>query len=262
MIKFFRKIRKKMLTKNKFSKYLLYAVGEIILVVIGILIALQVNNWNEYRKDRIKEKAILSQLKEEYNSNLKQLESKITIRNIIITSSQKALSFMDDPRSISIDSFTANLSRGQYRPTFDPIKNDIISSNKLNLIQNKRLQKLLSQWESNVYQLTEEELFWENYCIENKLPYLAKNGLTRKIIFTGMKNNNNKLYLLEQTENSPILFSDTNHTIDYDKVLNDPELEALLTTAIFSANDANLISKTLKKNIVEILQLINDDLND
>lgn len=47
MIKFFRKIRQKMLTENKFSKYLIYAIGEIILVIIGILIALQINNANE-----------------------------------------------------------------------------------------------------------------------------------------------------------------------------------------------------------------------
>ena len=50
MIKFFRKIRQKLLSENRFSKYLLYALGEIILVVIGILIALQINNWNENRK--------------------------------------------------------------------------------------------------------------------------------------------------------------------------------------------------------------------
>ena len=50
MIKFFRKIRQKTLTENKFSKYLIYAIGEIILVVIGILIALQLNLWNEKRK--------------------------------------------------------------------------------------------------------------------------------------------------------------------------------------------------------------------
>ncbi len=46
MIKFFRHIRKRLLTENKLSKYLLYAIGEIVLVVIGILIALQINNWN------------------------------------------------------------------------------------------------------------------------------------------------------------------------------------------------------------------------
>ena len=54
-----------MLTENKFSKYLIYAIGEIILVVIGILIALQINNWNELRKDNITEKEILiTQLRE------------------------------------------------------------------------------------------------------------------------------------------------------------------------------------------------------
>lgn len=52
MIKFFRKIRQRMFTENKFGKYLIYAIGEIILVVIGILIALQINNWNEGVKQR------------------------------------------------------------------------------------------------------------------------------------------------------------------------------------------------------------------
>ena len=50
MIKFFRKTRQRLLTENKFSKYLIYAIGEIVLVMIGILLALQVNNWNESRK--------------------------------------------------------------------------------------------------------------------------------------------------------------------------------------------------------------------
>ena len=54
MIKFFRKIRQKLLVENRFNKYLLYAIGEIVLVVIGILIALQINNWNENRKNSIK----------------------------------------------------------------------------------------------------------------------------------------------------------------------------------------------------------------
>ena len=58
MIKFFRKIRQKLLSENKFSKYLLYAIGEIILVVIGILIALQINNQNIYKQERSIEKLI------------------------------------------------------------------------------------------------------------------------------------------------------------------------------------------------------------
>ncbi len=55
MIKFFRHIRKQLLTENKFSKYLLYAIGEIVLVVIGILIALSINNWNKRKVNREKD---------------------------------------------------------------------------------------------------------------------------------------------------------------------------------------------------------------
>lgn len=69
MIKFFRKIRQRLINENRISKYLLYAIGEIILVVIGILIALQINNWNENRKSAKQEnlylKRLLSENKEE-----------------------------------------------------------------------------------------------------------------------------------------------------------------------------------------------------
>ena len=63
MIKFFRKIRQRLLSENKFSKYLLYAIGEIMLVVIGILIALQINNSSEARKERTIEINYLKNLK-------------------------------------------------------------------------------------------------------------------------------------------------------------------------------------------------------
>lgn len=62
MIKFFRKIRQNLLMENKTGKYLKYAIGEIVLVVIGILIALQINNWNELRKTKEKEKVILKEI--------------------------------------------------------------------------------------------------------------------------------------------------------------------------------------------------------
>ena len=63
MIKFFRKIRRRLLTENKISKYLIYAIGEIVLVMIGILLALQVNNWNENQKTLKLEKEILAEVK-------------------------------------------------------------------------------------------------------------------------------------------------------------------------------------------------------
>lgn len=59
MIKFFRRIRQQLLSENKFSKYLIYAIGEIFLVVLGILIAVQLNNWNESKKLKLVEIDIL-----------------------------------------------------------------------------------------------------------------------------------------------------------------------------------------------------------
>ncbi len=69
MIKFFRKIRQRFLTENKFSKYLLYAIGEIVLVVIGILIALQINNWNERKKSLNSEVYILTEILKNLNED-------------------------------------------------------------------------------------------------------------------------------------------------------------------------------------------------
>lgn len=70
MIKFFRHIRRAMIAENKFSKYLLYAIGEIILVVIGILIALQINNWNEENKQSKVEKTFLKRLQNDLQDNV------------------------------------------------------------------------------------------------------------------------------------------------------------------------------------------------
>ncbi|MGB5270439.1 DUF6090 family protein [Eudoraea sp.] len=75
MLQFFRQIRQRLLTNNKFSKYLLYAVGEIVLVVIGILIALSINNWNEDRINSRREKVILNSLKSELIINLNELNT-------------------------------------------------------------------------------------------------------------------------------------------------------------------------------------------
>lgn len=77
MINFFRKIRQNLLTENKVSKYLLYAIGEIVLVVIGILIALQINNWNEKRKEVKVETKILLEIKNNLQSDLIDLEENI-----------------------------------------------------------------------------------------------------------------------------------------------------------------------------------------
>jgi len=75
MIKFFRIIRKHLLTENKVSKYLVYAIGEIILVVIGILIALTLNNWNEKRKEKLTEIQLYKEIRDDLYFSLIDLES-------------------------------------------------------------------------------------------------------------------------------------------------------------------------------------------
>jgi hypothetical protein len=69
MIKFFRKIRQQLLTENKTSKYLFYAIGEIVLVVIGILIALSINNWNNEQKNKQAEIKHLNQIHSALKNN-------------------------------------------------------------------------------------------------------------------------------------------------------------------------------------------------
>ena len=79
MLTFFRHIRKSMLSENKFSKYLLYAVGEILLVMIGILLALQVNNWNEDNQLEKVRQNYYTQLLEDLNAETVNLHDRISV---------------------------------------------------------------------------------------------------------------------------------------------------------------------------------------
>ena len=84
MFKFFRIIRQELLAGNRFRKYLLYAVGEIILVVIGILIALQINNWNEHRKERAFERQMLQSFKQSLETDLADIDLNIKLHQQVL----------------------------------------------------------------------------------------------------------------------------------------------------------------------------------
>ncbi len=100
MIKFFRQIRQRLLSENKFSKYLIYAIGEIVLVVIGILIALSINNWNEERKSREQEKKIIAKLIVDLKWNLSEIEhiNRFTLSSL--KSSQTILNYLETNKPI------------------------------------------------------------------------------------------------------------------------------------------------------------------
>jgi len=81
MIKFFRKIRQNLLSEGKTGKYFKYAIGEIVLVVIGILIALQINDWNENNKLNELKQVYYQQLLKDLNADKKYLTEKINLYN-------------------------------------------------------------------------------------------------------------------------------------------------------------------------------------
>ena len=134
MIKFFRSIRQSLLTENKFSKYLLYALGEIILVFIGIFMALQFNNWNERKKIEKNISTTLTILKDEINSNKNSIYNvkdyhimvRDTLRKMDLPKTEEgineALGFwrgMNTPR-LRNAAFQTSIQSGMNRE-FDPV---------------------------------------------------------------------------------------------------------------------------------------------
>jgi hypothetical protein len=95
MIKFFRKIRQNLLSEGKTGKYLKYAIGEIILVVIGILIALQINNWNQNRITQNNQKKYLLLLKNETLNNLNELKNAQKTIQTITNGQQELIKLID-----------------------------------------------------------------------------------------------------------------------------------------------------------------------
>lgn len=123
MIKFFRHIRKRLLSENKFSKYLLYAIGEIILVVIGILIALQINNWNEERNLNKQESLYVDRLLLENQQDLftftKSIED-LKKGNQTIKDLANALNDIDIEDALLLKSAKDYLIYGCHYPFFNP----------------------------------------------------------------------------------------------------------------------------------------------
>jgi len=260
MIKFFRKIRQKMLTENKFTKYFLYAIGEIVLVVIGILIALSINNWNEKQKDIAQEQLILMQLQREYRSNLNQLDEKILMRNEGLEACHILLNYIDHPVSINTNELYKSFWQIIRDPTFDPIVNDIIGSEKLRLIQNQELVELLSNWSSEVYQVQELELEFQKFRTENIMPCYNRLGLSRNVNNNLWKDGYIPTEALDKESSSKLTIKPTKKNLNLQKVLQDVELEGVISGVITTHQITNLQSQTLRDRIINMLEIIEGEI--
>lgn len=160
MIKFFRKIRHRLLTENKFSKYLLYALGEIILVVIGILMALQINNWNEARKIRNQELKHLVDLKTDFELNIAEINQYLDTRKSRIESANKVLEYYEGKPLTDINdlNFHATNVYIWYKFTLhDNTYQELINSGNLAIISNDSIKNGLLDLQALYKKLKNEE---------------------------------------------------------------------------------------------------------
>ncbi|WP_228850963.1 DUF6090 family protein [Aegicerativicinus sediminis] len=167
MIHVFQRLRRRFLDNNRFSKYLLYAIGEILLVVIGILIALQVNNWNEGRKEKhlLNDHflAIISNVK----SDIQQLEKDAILRDSLRATNIKARNQIKEGL-FDIETLT-NSSRFFFEFYFTPNKSGyeaLKNSGYMGKITNTRIDSLLHGYYVGLDNLREREISF-NVFIEN-----------------------------------------------------------------------------------------------
>ena len=241
MIKFFRQIRLDLMEKNKTGKYLKYAIGEILLVIIGILIAVSINGWNEDRKLKKAEQSILKDLKQEMIINLKALEFAIeeneksfeaAIEMRALFKNRAAFDKMSDTL------FYQSIRKMNWNVTYDPqngILNSIISSGQINQLSNKELKYLLA----SLKELTTDAI--ENTRkIEAQRDDLMKSAWTNAMIIKGGKNLG---YNVKSIYEHPEFRWATNHLF------------------YFQRKDGLEEEKDLKVTIEQIIELINKNIN-
>ena len=227
MIKFFRKIRQRMLTENKFSKYLIYAIGEIILVVIGILIALQVNNWNTERTNENDALNLMSRILIESEQNQEELKIRIQVVNSLLNSAEGLIKlFNDDYANNNIRTVDSLISDLLYTPSFNyksSTLDEALNSGIVSLIQSDSLRDKLYQV-PNVY---DNVLFFEKLILDdyknNLMPYLYDNISLRQIdgTFATIKSRIGKSNL---------------SNIDNRKVLSDVKFESMVDNKMYDFN--------------------------
>ena len=239
-----------MLTENKFSKYLIYAVGEIILVVIGILIALQINNWNENRINDKKEVVILEALKTEISENQTLLSSYVEqhakVLKLLIELNAHISPQPQELSDVKLDSLIFGLGWLPYYTPKEGVINSTINSGKISLIKNNKLTSKLASWSSllnaynSVYKWTERDVF------EQTLPYIQE-----KYPFKNTLHN----FGVENKAISKFEYSK-------DALLSDLGFESLVSNRAINAQDILDVSQELYIFQNEVLQLIDSELED
>ena len=242
-----------MIKENKVSKYLLYAIGEIVLVVIGILIALSINNWSNNKQLRHTEQAYLLSLQSEFKTNLSKVNRTISENKELMNNIEQMLTLFDSnvrdtisDKGISDIMYSIFGNSVSYQPS-KGVLTDIISSGNLNLIQNEQLRQHLASFESTleIFELQENGI---NSAKEEMIRLLNINGNIRKLLLDrGIKFEHQSI---SDTLSNKNLFSLT-------------EFENNLLTYYLSINGANgsKVFGGIKHNIELILVELDSEIN-
>ncbi len=243
MLKFFRGIRRKLIKDRRFKEFLMYAIGEILLVIVGILFALQINNWYENKKKNNQEISILSNLRAEQDLNLQQLDEKIKgcqerIKNDSLILQQIKLNEL----SIKEQELLRMLSINVYPITFDPSNGtiaDILNSGKINLIRSKELRAEISEWESNLSEVKEAEKYHIDLSIMPSQRYLSDKIILRNVYkdYIGPSEHSQSFAFFKELEFENLLVN---------SLLN---LKLLESRYLMIKNEINDMNKLIEKQI-------------
>lgn len=150
MIKFFRKIRQNLLMENKTGKYFKYAIGEILLVVIGILIALSINNWNQDRNNRVLEKYYLQRIIEDLEADIDEMNNVVKRSFGQVSTAVAILTCMN----VNTKDYISNLNQGPQRFTLAALEEFPIDVEKLKAPDKTFSQAHYGLWAGQEFDLT------------------------------------------------------------------------------------------------------------
>ncbi len=182
MIKFFRHIRKSLVLENKTGKYFKYAIGEIVLVVIGILIALSINNWNELNKKRAVELETLTDLKTEIEQNIFVFETHLNAKKVGKTNVDAYINKLIVGNIKVEDIIAFYKDHGKSFRTYNPsngVLNSVINSGNINTLTNKELKYELTSWNDVLIDYLEDEIIMLNRTFSHENDF--ENNLKPKL---------------------------------------------------------------------------------
>ena len=165
MIKFFRRIRQRLLKENKFSKYLLYAIGEIVLVVIGILIALSINNWNEEQKDRIELDNYLIKIADNIDQDIRTLKWLQVRRDSVFIKAKRSAKLLMEQDFTDFETMIGGV-RCFYEFYFSANKSGyqaLKNSQFLGRINNPLVDSLLTKYYARVESIEKSEISYNTF---------------------------------------------------------------------------------------------------